>query len=862
MRRYVETKIRPLLLMIALIGLRVGGAHADPAPFDLAGPVLEVKVTRGETTLPIAEVPNLSGGDRLWIHADMPATQSAHYLMVVAFLRGSTNPPPDNWFYRCETWVGKCAHEGLAVTVPHDAQQVMLFLAPQTGGDFKTLVSAVRGRPGAFVRASQDLNQATLDRGRLEIYLAEIRALNKTDPAKLKDAAPLLARSLAIKVDEKCLERKPEFQAACLMQGQNSLILDDGHSTSIVEALTGGPASDLAMAATYTPQLNYGYYSPYVASVLDIARIMDSFRTAQYQYIPALVLQQEDKLALLLNTPPSFHNPKSVLVVALPAVEQAQLPPLHAVNTKDIYCASKKLLALPVEGAPLVFSTAYAHDLTLRLMGKDGKEVELPSRADSQEGGFVVNTASLSGADVPERTRGAVHGHWGFEDYDGPTFEFVKTPAQPWEVAARDASVVLAGHENTVHLQAVSVNCIESITLAGADGKQLKTEWSVVKPNELEVRLPLQQTRPGLVTLLVTQYGASQPQSMQLHAFSEATHLEHFALHAGDSQGILTGTHLAEVTSLTLAGIEFVPDATAADQGADGVRMLARDASAAAALKQGDPAKATVTLQDGRVIDLNASVNAPRPRVKLIDKSVQPSPSSGDSNILLTNQDELPQGAKLTFSVRAQLPRTFARDERIEVATADETFSTTLSLGNGSITLENSSVALATLDPAKAFGPSAFGPLQFRVIASGVAGEWQQLATLVRLPALKELSCPASNELACKLTGSNLYLLDSVAGDSQFHNAAHVPEGFPGYSLAVPHPADGELYVKLRDDPSAVHRAALAVQQLTSDEGGHPTARQAAVTVDANANSGSHAATTPLQTPPLQSASPPQPPRE
>ncbi len=32
-----------------------------------------------------------------------------------------------------------------------------MFLAPETGGDFKTLKSAVRGRPGAFVRASQDL---------------------------------------------------------------------------------------------------------------------------------------------------------------------------------------------------------------------------------------------------------------------------------------------------------------------------------------------------------------------------------------------------------------------------------------------------------------------------------------------------------------------------------------------------------------------------------------------------------------------------------------------------------------------------------------------------------------------------------
>ena len=54
-----------------------------------------------------------------------------------------------------------------------------------------------------------------------------------------------------------------------------------------------------------------------------------------------------DTLALTLNTPPSFHNPKSVLVAALPAVEQQQLPPLHAVDPKEIYCARKTSLVLP-----------------------------------------------------------------------------------------------------------------------------------------------------------------------------------------------------------------------------------------------------------------------------------------------------------------------------------------------------------------------------------------------------------------------------------------------------------------------------------------------------------------------------------
>ena len=162
----------------------------------------------------------------------------------------------------------------------------------------KRLMGAVRGRPGAFVRTSQDLNQAALDRSRLEHYLSAIRALNDAEPAKLAQAAPLLARSLAIKVDEKCLDRIPELQAPCLMMGQESLILNDGHSTSIVEALTSGPGSDLAMEASYTPQLSYGYYSPYIASVLDIARLMDSFHTAQYQYIPALASAHGDRLVV------------------------------------------------------------------------------------------------------------------------------------------------------------------------------------------------------------------------------------------------------------------------------------------------------------------------------------------------------------------------------------------------------------------------------------------------------------------------------------------------------------------------------------------------------------------------------------
>src|SRR3984957_19303464 len=444
--------LRIRLLILAIIV--TAAAQADPAPFDLAGPTLDVRITRGAKTLSASEVPNLVAGDRVWIKADLPATQSAHYLMVAAFLSGSTNPPPENWFFPCKTWTGKCQHDGLTITVPEGAQQVLVFLAPETGGDFRTLVSAVRGRPGAFVRSSQDLNQASLDRARLEKYLSAIRSMNDKDPSRLKDVAPLLARSLAIKMDEKCLDRNALLQAPCLTQGQSALILNDGHSASIVEALTNGPASDLAMEASFTPQLSYGYYSPYIASVLDIARIFDSFRTAQYQYIPALTAQQGEQLALTLNAPPSFHNPKSVIVIALPAVEQAQLPPLHAVDPKATFCLRKSTLALPVEGAPLVFSTSYAHDLTLKLTRDDGKSIELPARADPQLGGFVIDTKELGTTAVGDRVRASLQGYWGFEKYNAPSFELVNVHAQSWALATPDEGALIVGRDKTVPLQA------------------------------------------------------------------------------------------------------------------------------------------------------------------------------------------------------------------------------------------------------------------------------------------------------------------------------------------------------------------------------------------------------------------------
>jgi hypothetical protein len=328
------------VVLIALGG--VIPAHADDnARFDLIGPKVEVRVTRAGVTLPISSVPNLQPGDRLWLHPDLPATQSVHYLMVLAFLRGTTNPPPDNWFVRIETWDKNVREEGVEVTVPAEAQQAVLFLAPVTGGDFTTLRSAVQGRPGIFVRASQDLAAAGFEQARIEKYISSMRELSPAevaDPKQLQKHSKLIAATLALKPNSDCVNLAPDQQYTCLTQSGNQTLLDDGHGQSIIDALTGGASAGLISTASTTQLAGAGVYSAYVGTVVDLAHIMGSLHTAQFQYIPAIALPQQQSLNLRLNTPPSFHNPKSVIVIGLPSIQQTIPPPLRSADPKLVTC--------------------------------------------------------------------------------------------------------------------------------------------------------------------------------------------------------------------------------------------------------------------------------------------------------------------------------------------------------------------------------------------------------------------------------------------------------------------------------------------------------------------------------------------
>jgi hypothetical protein len=797
------------LFLVLLISFSAPQLSAQA--FDLAGPKVDIHVKRGSVTLPIGEVSNLLPGDRLWIHPDFPDSQSARYVLIVAFLRGITNPPPNDWFTRVETWNRQVREEGVFVTVPQEAQQAIVFLAPETGGDFSTLRNAVRGRPGIFVRASQDLQTASWDRMRLDAYLSEIKVTSQTDPNSLKARAEIAARSLGIKVNQECFDKPIDQQATCLSLHTDGLVMDDSNAQTRVTQLTEGSTADLMNQLSYSNMAGAGAYSPYIGAIVDTARILSSLHTAHYQYIPALALPTEDTLNLRLSVPPSFRDPKSVVVVALPPIGPPRMPPLHPVDPKEVFCAQKPDLVLPAEGAPLVLATQLAHDLTLHIEAH-GTTVDLPVKADPGEGGLALYHPAPH-LPVSEVTA-EVRGKWGFDDWIGPTYHLHSAQQGKWSVASSDQSALVVGREDTLHLQGDSSLCVDKVEEVSAAGNALPLTWKSPKPETLVFSVPLTDATPGPVKIEITQFGLEKPDVLKLNAYAEAASLDRLSLSAGDTGAVLTGTRLDEVAKASLNGVTWSPATLGRIQDID--RLAMRTDASTSALEPGQHYSALVELRDGRELKVHTTVNPARPQIALLSKGTQDG-AEATLPVQFGSKDDLPVEKKLLFFLKSRIPISFPRDEKIEVSAVDGSFHTALSLADGSLMLEDANTALGVVEPLAKFGPSAFGPVEARAVsADGIAGDWLPLGTLVRMPGFKELHCPHAIAKPCALSGSNLFLATAIAATPAFDNPTDVPSDFTGTELVVPHASSGTLYVKLRDDPGTVQTLTLPVLPISA----------------------------------------------
>jgi hypothetical protein len=782
-------------LAMAMVAPASLGA-AEPAPFELPGPALDILVMRGDQSLPIAQAPSLSEGDRLSIEADLPADQGARFILVSAFLRGATNPPPKDWVQFAETWKKKDKDKALVLTVPKGARQMVLFLVPDTGGAEGVLSDAVRGKPGEFVRATQDLNQASLDRSRLDAFMAGIKAQENSHPEYLRSVAPTLARSLAMKLNEECLSKVVEMQAACLLDNRDALVLSDVHSSSIAETLTGAP-TDLALQLAATREAGYGFYSPYIGVVRDIAKIFGAFSSPQFNYLPTLSVRKADGMSLLLNAAPSFQKPKSVMVVAMPSIEADSPPRLRRSGDAPI-CVARAGTVLPVEGAPLIFSTPYARAVKLALKTASGETIDLPLEARADRGGYV-----LTGGDAPPAFKGTVQGHlygrWGFDRFEGPDFMVQMPDAGGWTVEG-DSAALVVGRDNGLVLKGGAPACVESVMLRQGDGVPQAVDWKVQGRDALALTVPLTDRKPGALSIEVKYQGMAQPSAIALRSYAQASRLDGLLLHAGDKAALLSGQRLDQVDSVDVNGLSLRPDGLTRDGAVDRLRLVAQ--GDAVAPDAGSEATARVKLRDGRNVSLAVTVARARPQIGLLSKDISLGAPPVNGKALTLNGDNLlPDNGQLVFSVQAGEGTKLRASDAIEVAPVEDGAPIRLTAANG-LRLESPKVMVATLDP-KAMAPSLFGPLRFRLLRGGEVSDWQPLVTLARLPRIEAVACAAKAD-GCTITGRDLFLIDAVGATPTLDQAAQVAHGYTGSALKAPAPQDGNLYLRLRDAPDSV----------------------------------------------------------
>ena len=781
----------PLIPLLLALLFAAAPASAQQNAFDLVGPDLKLSVTRTGTTLPIGAVPSLQPGDMVTAEAALPPDQAAHYLLVVVFLRGATNPPPKNWFFVAETWRKK--KNRLEIEVPNGAEQAVLLLAPETGGGFDAVRDAVRGRPGVFVRAAQDMFQASLDRARLDAFVAAIARIGESAPERLATDAPVLANALRIKLNADCLTRPRGLQAACLTQNRDSLVLQAQRGTTLAETLTGTPV-DLAYSLAATPQAGGGFYSPYIGLARDVAKLFGAFRSPQYQYLPAIAIGRGDTLKLLLNSAPSFQNPRSVLVAALPPLGAA-LPPVWQAGGPTPVCLAKPGFTLPLEDAPLLYATDFGRSLSVRITGADGKSRDLPVTPDVGKGGVRLDGALP--ADLGAVANATLQGRWGFDGFSGPRLPVQLDAMGAWH-ATPDSNVVV-GRDHPLVLRGGAAFCVSEIALSDASGTRTPVPFKVTGQDELTVTLPLKNAKPGSLTLNIARFGTAPPDTISLTARLEASRIDRFIAFEGDRDGVLEGARLDQVTGLDWEGMHFT--AGTLSRGSEGDRLAM---TAEAAIPAGD-GEAVVRLRDGRSVKLAARAASPRPAATVLSRAAV-SPPAKDGLAISLPEGVLPADAAIDFSFR--VTRGSLGDNGLVEITGSDGPVATLHFADGGLQRIGKDVVVAHFAPRVLLGPGIAGPLRFRLVQEGAIGEWQPLVAVARLPVLTGLTCPVGGT-GCTLGGRDLFVVAAFSGSADFAQSTQVPLGFVGTRLSLPKPAAKMLYLRLHDAPDSIASVSL-----------------------------------------------------
>ena len=251
-------------------------------------------------------------------------------------------------------------------------------------------------------------------------------------------------------------------------------------------------------------------------------------------------------------------------MIGLPAVQAAVPPPLRSADANHIACLLEPSVVLPIEGAPLVFSTDLAHNLILHLNTPPGAptEPDIPLIPDAYLGGLLLqktaphhvelhdskplpklitptsspapqaDTEKAATEPEPIQLTAIVQGRWGFDAFTGPTLTLQQLPGAGWHIVPSPEGLqtaeLIAGHNAQLVIASAAAPASTPLpprpTGATAD---IAIPYKVEpKGDQLELTLPLQSaSTPGDLHLAIQQFDQPKADELATRTFSEPTHV-------------------------------------------------------------------------------------------------------------------------------------------------------------------------------------------------------------------------------------------------------------------------------------------------------------------------------------------------
>lgn len=712
-------------------------AHARAEGVVHQGPVLDIRVQRGDQVLPLLQVPRLQMGDELLVRPDPDSLAEGRWILMLGLISPAGNQVRTRAVDPAEL------QEPARLQITADDQAPVIVLAPQLRNLFG-LYTSFRESSALLDEVIQSDPQRFYDLQRLDEVNQAISALaqglddalQRRTPAESIAATRSLAQTFGLaQVDPECF-RNNSVNTQCVainIVANKDFVLPAASELGMLAGNKG--AADLT-----------GFLADKVKVFSSAGDFLSNKFRDQYDFAATFGRRWRDSSYTQLFSLARFRKGSiKTAYVYVPASFKGETPQLQLDSSSPL-CLSRGLL--PVRARERMPVLNPWHSWRLLLREREGGAL----LADTGEVSFSPAHSQLRFTPPPlppglGQVQATVQGQFGFEAITLPPVWLVLPPS---DLAAQlqGADSLIAGEQAELRLDAAAQACVHTLRLS-RDGRALARS-SADAPGRVSV--DLRETAPGPVTLTLEVLG-STPQVLSLRvqpARAQVQRVEHTEL---DAHLVVRGQRLERIERAELGGLRCTPLRSEAD--ADGLQRLLLGCDGDVRSNDALPDHVTLHHAQGEpgamVLPLRKHLAAPRVRLAPGELALLVRPSAKALRWGLDHRAPwLAKDSTLNLLLQATEGYRLVRGGySLQLRYADDPLSNRTPL-QVPLMVDLQQQQMRTREPVNLQAlelPSVVNPLEYRVVqnSSGLASEWTALQRAVlMLPEFTGLACAAT----------------------------------------------------------------------------------------------------------------------